>query len=60
MRRSGQNVHVTGPNNQSIEVKFFDDGSVRFRLNAAGPMVIRYAFLPGNAQNVVLNLHRVR
>jgi len=32
MRRSGNNVHVTGPNGQSIEVKFFDDGSVRFSL----------------------------
>jgi hypothetical protein len=56
MQRPRQNVHVAGPRGQSIEVKFFDDGSVRFRLNDAGPMVIRYAFLPGNGQNVIIEV----
>lgn len=56
MRRPGQTVRVTGPHGQSVDVKFFDDGSVRFRLNEAGPMVIRYAFLPGTGQNVIVEL----
>jgi len=57
MERPGQTVQVTGPNGESIDVKFFtDDGSIRFRLNEAGPMVIRYAFLPGRGQNVIVEL----
>ena len=55
-RRPGQTVRVTGPHQQSVDVKFFDDGSVRFRLNEAGPMVIRFAFLPGAGQNVIVEL----
>lgn len=55
-RRRGRNVRVVGPNNQSIDVKFFDDGGVRFRLNEAGPMLIKYAFLPGAGQNVIVEL----
>jgi len=55
-RRPGQTVRVTGPHAQSVDVKFFVDGSVRFRLNKAGPMVIRYAFLPGAGQNVIVEL----
>ena len=56
IKRAGANVHVVGPQGKSIEVKFFDDGSVRFRLNEAGPMVIRYAFLPGKGQNVIVEV----
>ena len=56
MRRSGQTIRVTGPYQRSIDVKFFADGSVRFRLNEAGPMVIRYAFLPGRGQNVIVEV----
>ncbi len=56
MRRRGRTVEVTGPQNQSIAVKFFDDGGVRFRLNEAGPMLIKYAFLPGAGQNVIVEL----
>ncbi len=55
-RRPGKTVRVTGPHEQSVDVKFFDDGSVRFRLNEAGPMVIRFAFLPGIGQNVIVEL----
>ena len=54
--RPGHTVRVTSPEGRSIDVKFFDDGSVRFRLNAAGPMVIHYAFLPGVGQNVIVEL----
>ena len=56
MRRPGRNVRVTGPHGELVDIKFFDDGSVRFRLNKAGPMVIRYAFLPGAGQNVIVEL----
>lgn len=56
MRRRGRSIQVTGPQNQSIVVKFFDDGGVRFRLNEAGPMLIKYAFLPGSGHNVVVEL----
>jgi hypothetical protein len=55
-RRAGKTVRVTGPNGQTVDVKFFADGSIRFRLNEAGPMVIRYAFLPGRGQNVIVEL----
>jgi hypothetical protein len=55
-RRRGQTIRVTGPGNRTIDVKFFDDGEVRFRLNEAGPMVIKYAFLPGVGQEVVVEL----
>ena len=55
-RRRGRTVRVVGPQNQSISVKFFDDGGVRFRLNEAGPMLIKYAFLPGARQNVIVEL----
>jgi hypothetical protein len=55
-RRRGQTIRVTGPGNRTIDVKFFDDGGVRCRFNEAGPMVIRYAFLPGIGQEVVVEL----
>lgn len=53
-RRPGETARVSGPSGQAVDVKFFADGSIRFRLNGAGPMVIRYAFLPG--KNVVVEL----
>jgi len=55
-RRQGKTSRVSGPRNQSIDVKFFDDGGVRLRFNEAGPMLIKYAFLPGTGQNVVIEL----
>lgn len=55
-KRPGQTVRVIGPHQQSVDVKFFADGAVRFRLNKAGPMVIRFAFLSGTGQNVILEL----
>lgn len=55
-RRLGHTVHVTSPHGQSVDVKFFTDGAIRFRLNEAGPMMIRYAFLPGAGQNVIVEL----
>ena len=55
-RRRGHTIRVTSPRSQSIDVKFFDDGGVRFRLNEAGPMLIKYAFLPGTGQNVIVEL----
>jgi len=55
-RRAGKTIRVTGPNGKTVDVKFFADGSIRFRLNEAGPMVIRYAFLPGKGQNVIVEL----
>lgn len=54
--RAGKTVRVTGLHGRTVDVKFFDDGSIRFRLNEAGPMVIRYAFLPGKGQNVIVEL----
>jgi len=55
-RRLGHTVNVKGPRGQSVDVKFFTDGAIRFRLNEAGPMMIRYAFLPGSGQNVIVEL----
>ena len=56
VRRPGLTVPVIGPSGREINVRFFDDGSVRFLLKKAGPMLIRYAFLPGVEQNVILEL----
>ena len=55
-RRQGRTFRVIGQRNQSIDVKFFDDGGARLRLNEAGPMLIKYAFLPGAGQNVIIEL----
>ena len=55
-QRPGRTVPVLGPNGRAINVRFLDDGSVRFLLKKAGPMLIRYAFLPGVGQNVILEL----
>jgi hypothetical protein len=54
--RAGKTVRVTGPNGETVDVKFFADGSIRYRLNEAGPMVTRYAFLSGKGQNVIVEL----
>ena len=55
-QRTGKTFPVTGPDGQSMNVRFFSDGSVRFLLKKAGPMLVRYAFLPGKEQNVILEL----
>jgi hypothetical protein len=56
--KQGKTVKVLAPSgsNHSIDVKFFDNGGVRFRLNEAGPMLIKYVFLPGEGQNVIVEL----
>lgn len=56
IRRPGSTKRVMGPDDQTVDIKFFDDGAIRFRLNDAGPMTIRYAFLPGAGLNVVVEL----
>ncbi len=56
IRKPGENHKVTSANGHEIHIKYFEDGSVRFRLDKAGPMAIRYAFLPGVERNVIIEL----
>ena len=55
-RRPGENHKVTSANGHEIHIKYFDDGAVRFRLDEAGPMALRFAFLPGVKRNVTIEL----
>lgn len=55
-RRPEETRRVEGPAGKTVFVRFYDDGSVAFRLKQAGPMVIRYAFLPGVSRNAILEL----
>jgi phosphoketolase len=44
-----QSERVDGPNDQRVQVLFYDDESIRFRVYAY-PLVIEEAFLTGNRQ----------
>lgn len=55
-KRPGQTKKVTGPQGQIVYIRFYEDGCVHFRLMKVGPMMIKYAFLPGRGQNVIVEL----
>jgi hypothetical protein len=45
-----QSERVDGPDGRRVQVLFYDDQSIRFRIYDA-PMVIEEAFLPGSRNN---------
>jgi len=47
---------VDGPNGEYVRVLFYDDGSVRFRITNAGPMVITEAYIQGVRKHVILGV----
>ena len=47
---------VYSPNNQRVQVLFYDDGAIRFRIYGS-PWVIEEAFLTGNrGQNAIIKV----
>jgi hypothetical protein len=44
-----QSERVDGPDGKRVQVLFYDDGSIRFRIYDC-PLVIEEAFLTGNRQ----------
>ena len=47
---------IHGPDEQYVRVLFYDDGSIRFRVHDAGPMVLTEAFLTGAGKHVIIKL----
>lgn len=47
---------VYGPNGEKVRLLFYANGSLRIRVNEAGPMAISEAFLPGKGENVIVKL----
>jgi hypothetical protein len=59
-KRLIHSVRVDGPDNRYVRVLFYDDGSVRFRLTNAGPMVITEAYIQGPGKHVILGVAPAR
>ncbi len=55
-KRMVQSERVDGPGGRYIRIGFYDDGSVRFRVTNAGPMVITEAYIQGKGKNVILSV----
>ena len=51
---------VVSPTGQEVTVSFYDDGSIRFRIQYDGPMAIAEAFLPGKKQFVNIKVVPLR
>lgn len=51
-----RSVRVDGPNGRRVQVLFYEDGSIRFRVDRAGPMVISEAYLQKPAGNVIIKV----
>ena len=49
-----QSTVVEGPDGSKIRIKFYDDGSRRFHLPGASPMVISEAYMQGGADHEVI------
>jgi len=53
-KRLVQSERVDGPGGRYVRIGFYDDGSVRFRITNAGPMVITEAYIQGQRKHVIL------
>jgi hypothetical protein len=51
-----QSERVDGPGGRYVRVLFYDDGSVRFRITDAGPMVITEAYIQGKNKHVIIGV----
>ncbi len=47
---------VVGPNGTRVDVIFYDDGGLRFRVRDSGPMAVTQAWLTGRGQDVMVRL----
>lgn len=47
---------VLGPNGTRVDVLFYDDGGLKFRVRESGPMAVTQAWLPGRGQDVMVRL----
>lgn len=59
-RKLLDSVRINGPGGRYIRVLFYDDGSVRFRITNAGPMVITEAYIQGPSKHVILGVAPAR
>jgi len=55
-KRLVHSVRVDSPDGRYVRVLFYNDGSVRFRLTNAGPMVITEAYIQGVGKHVILGV----
>jgi len=55
-KRLLKSVRVDGPEGRYVRVVFYDDGSLRFRVTNAGPMVITEAYIQGKNKHVILGV----
>ena len=53
-KRLIQSERIDGPSGRYVRIGFYDDGSVRFRITNAGPMVITEAYIQGRRKHVIL------
>ena len=51
-----ESQRVDGPNGRYVRVSFYDDGSIRFRITSARPMVIKEAFMGGVDKHVIVTM----
>jgi len=55
-----ESVAVYGPNQKRVQVLFYEDESIRFRIYDS-PLVIEEAFLTGNkGQNAIIKVSRAK
>ncbi len=47
---------VVGPNGTRVDILFYDDGGLKFRVPERGPMAVTQAWLPGRGQDVMVRL----
>jgi len=47
---------VTGPDGTRVDVLFYDDGGLKFRVRESGPMAVSQAWLTGRGQDVMVRL----
>lgn len=56
-RRPGTTVTAVEPGGRRrVDIKFFDDGSIRFAPKEAGPMVLAQAYLSGRGYDLRVEL----
>ncbi len=47
---------VVGPNGTRVDILFYDDGGLMFRVRESGPMAVTQAWLPGRDRDVKVRL----
>ncbi len=47
---------VVGPSGTRVDILFYDDGGLKFRVRESGPMAVTQAWLTGRGQDVMVRL----